>query len=91
MSDQDQTNKQDAVDNDNIDNDKENKIDLSYYGSRDDGADGRTVASRQRLRDQLSSDIEAYLAKGGKISQVDSNVSADPPKRPESNYGQRPI
>lgn len=87
MSNQDHIDKQDADDSD----DNDNKIDLSYIGSRDDGADGRTVASRQRLRDQLSSDIEAYLAKGGKIDQVDASVTADPPKRPESNYGQRPI
>lgn len=86
MANQDHTNNQESVDND-----EDTKIDLSYIGSRDDGADGRTIASRQRLRDQLSADIEAYLAKGGKIDQVDDNVSADPPKRPESNYGQRPI
>lgn len=66
------------------------KIDLSGIGVRDDPA-SRTVASRQRLRDQINDDVEAFLAKGGKIDQVDASVSADPPKRPESNYGQRPI
>ncbi len=66
-------------------------IDRSYIGSREDTADSRTVASRKRLRDQLSSEIEAFLAQGGKIDQVDSRVSADPPRRPNNHYGQRPI
>lgn len=87
MAKQDHSQEKDTVDND----DGDKKIDLSYIGSREDSADSRTVASRQRLRDQLSSDVEAYLARGGKIDQVDTNVSADPPKRPENNYGQRPI
>lgn len=86
MANQDQSNKDDAVEQDD-----DIKIDLSYVGSRDDSADGRTVASRQRLRDQLTSDVEAFLAKGGKIDVVDPNTTADPPRRPESNYGQRPI
>ncbi len=63
----------------------------NFTSNREDVAASRTVASRQRVRDQLSDDVEAFLARGGKISQVDANVTADPPKRPESNYGQRPI
>lgn len=73
-----------------MDND-EQAIDISYLGSREDSADSRTVASRKRLREQLSDEIQAFLAKGGKIDQVASHVTADPPKRPSSNYGQRPI
>lgn len=69
---------------------QEVRIDLSNIGVRDDPT-SRTVASRQRVRDQINDDIEAFLAKGGKIDQVDASISADPPKRPESNYGQRPI
>ena len=73
------------------DSDEELSIDLSYIGSREDSADGRTVASRQRLRDQLNEEIQMFLAKGGKIDQVGTNVTADPPKRPVSNYGQQPL
>lgn len=42
---------------------------------------------RQRLRDE----IEAFLARGGMIRQIPENVLADPPKKPESNYGGQPI
>ena len=65
--------------------------DISYMGSREETADSRTVASRKRIRDQLSDEIEAFLARGGKIDHVDAHVTADPPKKPSSNYGQRPI
>ena len=69
----------------------EDNVDFGYLGSRDDTADSRTVASRQRLRDQLSDEIQAFLAKGGTINRVETSVCADPPKRPSSTYGQRPI
>lgn len=80
-----------SPDSDNALDSDEQTIDISYLGSREDSADSRTVASRKRLRDQLSDEIQAFLAKGGKIDQVASHVTADPPKRPNSNYGQRPI
>jgi hypothetical protein len=51
----------------------------------------RTVASRQKLRDEMSEEIEAFLARGGKISQIEPNVTADPPRKPDSDYGSRPI
>lgn len=56
----------------------------------DDGND-RSVSSREHIREQLSSDIEAFLSQGGAIKMVDPNVTADPPKKPASNYGSRPI
>lgn len=46
---------------------------------------------RERARLQLQADVEAFLASGGKIQSVDVNVMADPPKRPQSNYGGQPI
>ena len=48
-------------------------------------------AERERARLQLEADIEAFLANGGQIQSVDVNVMADPPKRPQSNYGGQPI
>ncbi|WP_235015359.1 hypothetical protein [Oceanicoccus sp. KOV_DT_Chl] len=69
----------------------ESEIDLDFIGSREEGADTRTLASRKRLHEKMSADIEAFLSRGGKIDQVDRNVMADPPKKPISHYGQRPI
>lgn len=65
--------------------------DFSYLGSRDESPDERTVESRKRLRAVMDKQIEEYLAKGGEIEQVPSNIISDPPKKPASNYGNRPI
>lgn len=51
----------------------------------------RTVASRQKQRDEMSKEIEEFLARGGKIAHIEPNVTADPPKKPDSDYGSRPI
>lgn len=51
----------------------------------------RTVSSRQKLREEMDSEIERFLSQGGRITEVPANVTADPPKKPESNYGGRPI
>jgi hypothetical protein len=42
-------------------------------------------------RQRLQSEIEAYLSSGGMIRQIPVNVRADPPRKPESNYGGQPI
>lgn len=56
----------------------------------DDGLD-RTVAAKDAARRQLEDDMRRFLSGGGQISRVDTNVRADPPRKPESNYGSRPI
>jgi len=50
-----------------------------------------SVASRQKARDELEAQIAEFLARGGKINEVPANVTADPPKKPTSDYGGRPI
>lgn len=57
----------------------------------EDDPEARTVSSRQRLRDKMESEIDRFLSSGGKITVVAPNVTADPPRKPESNYGGRPI
>lgn len=54
-------------------------------------AEERTVASRQAMRDEMDRQVAEFLARGGQIQQVDPNVTADPPRKPESDYGSRPI
>lgn len=49
------------------------------------------LAARNKMREAMQSEVEAFLAKGGKIQQIDDNVMADPPKKPSSNYGSQPI
>ncbi len=50
-----------------------------------------SIASRQKVRDEIEDQIAAFLARGGKINEVAPNVTADPPKKPTPDYGGRPI
>ncbi len=59
------------------------------HTSDDDGA--ASITARQAIRDKLQNDIEAFLAAGGRINEIPPNVIADPPRKPESNYGGQPI
>lgn len=74
--------------NDTID---KNDVDFSYLGSKAESADERTVESRRRLREMLTSQIDDFLDNGGKIETIPSNITAKPPKKPDANYGNRPI
>ena len=51
----------------------------------------KTINAKQNVRQQLDDDIEAFLAKGGAINEINANVTADPPIKPVSKYGGRPI
>jgi hypothetical protein len=50
-----------------------------------------SVVAREALRQQIQSDVEAFLARGGVISEIPPNVVSDPPRKPQSNYGGQPI
>lgn len=67
------------------------KTEKDFFGSREDRPEDRTVTSRAKVRTELTDQIEKFLAGGGLINQIDPNVMADPPRKPTSNYGSRPI
>lgn len=48
-------------------------------------------AARDEMRKSMEDDVAAFLARGGQITQVDDNVMADPPRKPQTSYGSRPI
>lgn len=50
-----------------------------------------TVAARNKMREQLSAEVAAFLAGGGRIQMIDNNVTADPPKLSNTEYGRQPI
>jgi hypothetical protein len=50
-----------------------------------------SIAAREALRQQIQNDVEAFLARGGVISEIPANVVSDPPRKPQSNYGGQPI
>ena len=50
-----------------------------------------SVEAKQGDRDALAKAMEEFLARGGKVQEIDPNVVADPPRKPDSKYGSRPI
>jgi hypothetical protein len=50
-----------------------------------------SIEAKQSERDALAKAMEEFLARGGKVQEIDPNVVADPPKKPDSKYGSRPI
>ena len=66
-------------------------VDLEQAGNKEVAADARTVESRHSIRNQVADDIEKFLQGGGSINYIDPDVTADPPRKPESNYGSRAI
>ncbi|GAA5315197.1 MAG: hypothetical protein AseanaTS_04010 [Candidatus Pelagadaptatus aseana] len=61
------------------------------FDAKEVGAEHLSVDCRQKVRDKLQSEVEAFLAGGGKIQQIEKNISGDPPQRPGNNYTSRPI
>jgi hypothetical protein len=56
-----------------------------------DTAESLTVSSKEALRRQLEEEMERFLAKGGRVQEIPPDVTADPPQKPVSNYGSKPI
>ena len=50
-----------------------------------------SVEAKQKERDALAKAMEEFLARGGVVQEIEPNVVADPPKKPDSKYGSRPI
>lgn len=48
-------------------------------------------AARRRMREAMAAEVEAFLSRGGSIQQIEDNVMADPPRKPQTSYGSRPI
>ena len=47
--------------------------------------------AREEKRDKLAEDVENFLKSGGKVDEVPRGERADPPKKPENNYGRGSI
>ena len=57
----------------------------------DDDIEYGSQAARDSLRKTMAADVAAFLARGGSIEEVAPDVMADPPRKPQTNYGSRPI
>ena len=71
--------------------DIESGSDQTNVASNEETAESRTIASRTKIRDKVEEDIARFLSKGGAIDEISADVTADPPRKPESNYGARAI
>lgn len=54
-------------------------------------AETLTVSSKEAIRRQLEEEMERFLAQGGKVQEIAPDVTTDPPQKPVSNYGSKPI
>ncbi len=50
-----------------------------------------SISAREPERRSLADDVERFLQKGGEIKAVPKDFRADPPKKPENNYGRGSI
>ena len=64
--------------------------DDDFFNQFDDAVT-RTVEAREDARIQLENDIQNFIKTGGAVEEVAAHITADPPKKPVSNYGSRPI
>lgn len=84
----------DGVDEEEVEEELLSSDDASYSAGSKAAAEvveDFSIVSRQKIRDELEEQMAAFFARGGKISEVPPNVTADPPKKPSPDYGGRPI
>ncbi|RHW20632.1 hypothetical protein [Pseudomonas jilinensis] len=59
--------------------------------AEEDELEGASLEAKAREREMLARQIEEFMARGGKVQEIGDNVVSDPPKKPDSKYGSRPI
>ncbi|MEZ5553064.1 MAG: hypothetical protein R3E82_19430 [Pseudomonadales bacterium] len=57
----------------------------------DNDSNDHNPQAKAPIRSQLECDVDAFLREGGVIRELRAGERADPPKRPESNYGRGAI
>ncbi|MBB6519971.1 hypothetical protein [Pseudoteredinibacter isoporae] len=50
-----------------------------------------TPKCREGIREELERQVQEFLMQGGEIQGIAPDVMADPPRKPQSKYGSRPI
>lgn len=82
----------DDIDDDFDSGDSEAPMESQGTGSASSGiAIDYCMAAKEKEREELDSQVAEFLARGGTIDHVDTHVCADPPQKPSSSYGSRPI
>ncbi len=93
-ADEDDGEELEAADNDDdSDNDGSNAVESDSKRAKAavDPEELPSIEAKQKDRDALALAMEEFLNRGGKVQEIEPNVVADPPKKPDSKYGSRPI
>src|SRR5690554_1368629 len=103
MSDDDYDLDDEQTDTDEL-NDDDGKINTELVADTDDDEEvsadelaaaaasaHSSLAAQNEIREAMQAKLEALLAKGVKIQQVQDTLLGDPQKTPPSNYGSRRI
>lgn len=54
-------------------------------------AESYSPEAREEARSQLAQDVENFLKSGGAVNEIPKGERADPPRKPENNYGRGSI
>lgn len=68
-----------------------NDTSISPSASAAQKEDNFSPEAKAYERGQLASDVEQFLAQGGKVQAIPKGERADPPRKPENNYGRSSI
>jgi len=78
MSSEDEETETEIVDSDTV----EVEVEVEAVAVRDEPVETRSQEARRKLREQMQAEIDAFLKSGGRIEQVEPNVSAQPATNP---------
>ncbi len=88
---------EDELDNSNVDETDEMELDDEpavkprQKKAKAEVLEEVSAAAKAREREALAKQMEEFLARGGKVQEIDSNALGDPPRKPDGKYGSRPI
>lgn len=96
LEDQEQDQELDDVNDPNVDENPDDDVEEPVAKPRkkaavEDPLEGLSLEAKAREREMLERQIAEFIARGGQVQEIDSNVVSDPPKKPDSKYGSRPI
>lgn len=56
-----------------------------------DSEDTHSIAGRARVRAKLAADIEEFLRQGGEITELDTTLRSDAPRKAEPGFNNRSV
>lgn len=69
----------------------ESNLESSSTSWSSDTEDTHSIAGRARVRAKLEADIEEFLRQGGQITELDTTLRSDAPRRAEPGFNNRSV